>query len=161
MGWAEIKKAINSNLSKPLNTLIEEKTNYLYSTIRGVQTEVEKSGKYHTVFRDTGYLHVWERDMTEKIFRHSGSHGELMVIALKESRMYDLSKIELKLDGVRIDLDGLSLAVNGDFSSHEESPKVLSVCTPLEFKNSIEIKLPSYQTDYRYKYIRCLFKTEK
>lgn len=161
MGWAEIKKAVNSNLSKPLDVLIGEATDYLYSNIRRVQTEVEKSCKYHTVFRDTGNLQVWERDMTEKTFRYSGSHGELMVLALKESTIYDLSKIELKLDGVRIDLDSLSLVVNGDFSFHSESPKILNVCIPLEFKNSIEIRLPSYQTDGKYKYIRCLFKTEK
>lgn len=161
MGWAEIKKAINSNLLKPLDVLIGESTDYLYSNIRRIQTEVEKSGKYHTVFRDTGNLQVWERDMTEKTFRYSGSHGEIMVLALKESTMYDLSKIELRLDGVRIDLDSLSLVVNGDFSFHSESPKILNVCIPLEFKNSVEIRLPSYQTDSRYKYIRCLFKTEK
>lgn len=161
MGWAEIKKAINSNLSKPLDILINEATDYLYSNIRSVQTEVGKSGKYHTVFRDTGNLQVWERDMTEKTFRYSGSHGEIMVLALKESTIYDLSKIELKLDGVRIDLDSLSLVVNGDFSFHSESPKILNVSIPLEFKNSIEIRLPSYQTDGKYKYIRCFFKTEK
>lgn len=161
MGWAEIKKAINSNLSKPLDVLIGEATDYLNSNIRKVQTEVEKSCKYHTVFRDTGVLQVDGNGLTEKTFRYSGSHGEIMLLGFKRVGLYDLSKIEFKLDGVRIDLESLSLFVNGSFNLYEDPPKIYNISIPLEFKNSIEIRLPSYQTDSKYKYIRCLFKTEK
>ena len=38
MGWAEIKKAINTNLDKALDTLITEKTNEVKTSVAGVQT---------------------------------------------------------------------------------------------------------------------------
>lgn len=159
--WGAIKKAINSNLSKPLDRLIEERVSSLDSRILRLQSEMDKCSKKYPVFRDTGFLHVYQND-AEKNFRYSGYSGEIMALILRESTIYDLSKIEFKLDGVKIQLDEISHQVNGDFSRNPyDSPKLIQLFLPLEFKNSIEIRLPSYQTDSGYKYARCFFKTEK
>ena len=49
MSWAEIKKAINSNISKSLDVLITEKCNELQSKLNSVYNTVTVKGNIPSV----------------------------------------------------------------------------------------------------------------
>ena len=51
MSWAEIKKAINSNISKSLDVLITEKSNELLSKLNSVYNTVTVTGNIPSVKR--------------------------------------------------------------------------------------------------------------
>lgn len=136
--WDKIKKAINSNLSKPLDALIWElynshKTDIVNTYNKSSEANInawqslqkgqeivnimnDTGGKRYTVTR-TGYIHPNSKDR----FDYSGSSGILRKIEYIEPRnSYGEHPPEIFLDGVKID------------------DKQYNNCE-LEFKNSISI----------------------
>lgn len=176
MGWAEIKKAINSNLSKPLDVLIDEKINQLRTLI------ITKSTGQYPVLRDTGYLLVsnYSEDIkTERKFQYSGSAGQLLIF----ERCLEMGNNGYANKNIQIIIDGKDITnLQNTFQTNtlefmfqnvktgnrniyvgqpSESVPIDRIHLPIEFKNSFEIKLPSYYVDNKKKCCRCLFKTEK
>lgn len=136
--WDKIKKAINSNLSKPLDALIWElynshKTDIVNTYNKSNEANInawqslqkgqeivnimnDTGGKRYTVTR-TGYIDA----NSQKRFDYSGSSGILRKIEYRESRnSYGEHPPYIFLDGVQIDAN--------KYDNCE-----------LEFKNSISI----------------------
>lgn len=148
--WAAIKKAINSNLAKPLNVLLGElynshKTdigntyNKAYEANDNALKSLQKGQEIVNMLNDTGgkrYTVVRQGTLNGGRFDYSGGAGILRSLyANAPSGGYNYPS--LYVDGVSVALDWASAEVRGD----------VKVYLPyeIEFKSSISI---IYGTSY-------------
>lgn len=91
MSWAEIKKAVNSDISTPLNTLI---TNFLNNSTYGlnaIKTQVVKNQNWYAKYGNTTTLASKTTETKGISSNHRGIIITLLTVDIPESGMYQWS----------------------------------------------------------------------
>ena len=148
--WAAIKKAINSNLAKPLNVLLGElynshKTdigntyNKAYEANDNALKSVQKGQEIVNIMNDTGgkkYTIVRQGSIDSyQRFDYSGGAGVLKSISSLPRVMVDT---QVYIDGQLINNIILYSIRSNDYSRYGDTDRA-KVLSQLEFKNSISI----------------------
>ena len=99
MSWAEIKKAINSNISKSLDVLITEKCNELQSKLNSVYNTVTVTGNIPSVKSVQRGKVNYMRDVTTK-------NDEFIIIEGNYTGYYDFTINSVNMDKSIVFIDG-------------------------------------------------------
>lgn len=136
MSWAEIKKAVNSDLNVPLNELFRNLISTSFGEIN------EKLGKILSKgdVIETISVYLDNSSGSHPFYEISGKSGILKIISQKNHSISDQQNFSVYIDGKFVDVKAVFGIIQNPSDRTEDHRYMYNL--NLEFKNSVKINVP-------------------